>query len=284
MSENKNINYTNNDGAKFRYSASRDPKNVKTPKPERIKEALTRRAVILKTNKILAVFVLVTVVLLSTFLSVHRAVARRANLVEEYYKEIELYVFNMESGAVSLASLGEAVAYDSADVTELKALTYRLGSVIDGPFWADADLARTIHGKAETVFNRIYYGNSTEAAKASAKEYFDAVDKNYRLLGSSESYNEAAKEYNRVLDRFPTSVSKRDKAPVFERFNDVIESTVTENGDESSGASIVSIASSAVKTISSKLHSLSLFQIAGIVIAILAVTGYFSGRGRARRR
>ena len=60
MADKKNINYTNNDGAKYRYSYSANnakEKKKTMKKAEKIKEALTKRSVFWKTNRAFAIFV-----------------------------------------------------------------------------------------------------------------------------------------------------------------------------------------------------------------------------------
>ena len=42
MNDKKNVNYTNNDGAKFRYSAPRDVKSNVKAKTEKVKEAVEK--------------------------------------------------------------------------------------------------------------------------------------------------------------------------------------------------------------------------------------------------
>ena len=64
MNDKKNVNYTHNDGAKYRYSAPRDVKTEVRAKSEKVKEALTKRAVFWRTNKAFAAIVLCVVILL----------------------------------------------------------------------------------------------------------------------------------------------------------------------------------------------------------------------------
>jgi|GEM_PF-2562797 len=223
MSEKKNINYTNNDGAKYRYSAPRDTKNSAKPKPEKVKQALTKRAVLWKTNKAFAIIILVAVVLLFSTFSLWRTVYSKSGAVEKYYENIKTYAAKMTSSAKSLASLCEATNPDSTLYTETRDIISDLEKCYDTPFWRDTSLASRLYDNSEAMFNLIIYGNNSvslsTAASDDARGYFNEITSNYYQLGPSEKYTDAANKYNKAISKFPLSVLGKDRAPIFENFD-----------------------------------------------------------------
>lgn len=283
MNDKKNVNYTNNDGAKYRYSA---PRNTEAKKPEKIKEALTKRAVLWRTNKVLAIVILVAVVLLSSTLSIYRAVSGRSSLVEEYYGEIKDFVVKMTDGAKGLVSLADVVIPESADLKDTKSLLSKIDTFAEDPFWEDVTAAKSLHDKAQSLFNQIYHGNAGGSAKDSAKEYFDTTDRYYKLLGSSAHYTAAAKEYNRVASTFPVGLLSLDRVPVFEHYDD-IEVTPQETSEDHEEQStetgaFTEVVESVVSGIKSKLSSFSPLKIAATIVIAALVLSYVFGRGKRR--
>ena len=265
MADKKNINYTNNDGAKFRYSAPRDVKSNVKAKTEKVKEALTKRAVFWRTNKAFAAIVLCVVILLFSMISIWRSVASVASDVEDQYPKVKSEVTELTLAAKSLASLSEAMGGDVSDIREGIAT---LEECAKTPFWSDADAAKKLHERAETTYNRILLGDAGADAKESAKEYFEAVDSSFKSLGSYTGYKMAAEEYNDTVSRFPVSILGRDKAPVFEQYGDA---AVEEKEEESEN--IISL-------VASKIAKLSVFQIVVIVAVIAIAVGSVIGKSK----
>lgn len=212
----KNVNYTNNDGAKYRYSASQKKEPAKDKKPN---EALTKRAILWKTNKALAIAILVVVVILSSVWSIHRAISRRASVVEEYYTgtdagdaNVRKNIKEFRDNAFKLYSLGALERPEGEEVANLKALIDELDREIDSPFWKNGDLVKDIHDAASFVCN------SVGASSNNAERLYEDVDTSYMKLHRdlTENYNAAAREYNKVIKTFPVSIFGRKTAPVFD--------------------------------------------------------------------
>ena len=273
MADKKNVNYTNNDGAKFRYSASWDKDDVIREKKEKresqkakekVKEALTKRSVFWKTNRAFAIFVLVAVILISSAWSVYRAVSGAASDVKEYYENdgIRAALTNMVSSTNSLISINEAVNPESELNAECRGLAEELSRSSSDPFWDDTSLAKKLHDKAEAVYNLIAYGEGGSAeAKADAGEIYHKIDSCYKSLGDSEDYLEAAEDYNKTISKFPASVFPIDKAPIFELF--------TPNTNHSSGST--SIFSSVFSWAWALIAGLSIPQIIGLAVAVIII-------------
>ncbi len=265
MNDKKNVNYTHNDGAKYRYSAPRDVKTEVKAKSEKVKEALTKRAVFWRTNKAFAAVVLCVVILLFSMISIWRSVAAVSSDVEDQYPKIKSGVTDIVAGAKSLAAVSEALG---GDVSELRENIATLEECAKTPFWEDADAAARLHEKAETEHNKVKFGAGTADAKESAEAAFGKIDAAFRSLGSYTSYDEAAKEYNETVKTFPVSLLGRDRAPVFEKFGDAAP---LDDEEEESGPSIIS-------TIASKIARLSVFQIIVIVAVIAIAVGSVVGK------
>lgn len=266
MNDKKDVNYTHNDGAKYRYSAPRDNATAKK-KTEKVKEALTKRAVFWRTNKAFAAVVLVAVILLFSFISVVRAASRRAGVVEEYYPAVRAGVTEMTAAAKSLASVSEAVGAEGA--AELREAAASLEKDAAEPFWENVDGAKRLHETAEAASGKIYYGDAGAEAKAAAKDAFEKIDASYRSLGSSAGYREAAEEYNDTVSTFPVSLLGRDRAPVFEKFDGVPESAAEHEEDET-----------IIDAVKAKIAGLSTFQIIVIVAVIAIAVGSVIGKGK----
>lgn len=226
MNDKKNVNYTNNDGAKYRYSASKDAKKPAPQKTEKIKEALTKRAVFWRTNRAFAILVLVAVVLLSSVWSIHRAVSRRADVVEKYYAgvesgatDIKKNIVKMRDYAVQLVSLNEALNPQDEVNSDYRAAIVALDKESATPFWSDTSAAKVLHDKSASVYNSIKLSNGAKSdVKAEAESIYDSIDNCYKKLGGdlASGYAEAAKEYNKVIGRFPVSLFGKDEAPLFD--------------------------------------------------------------------
>ena len=266
MNDKKNVNYTNNDGAKYRYSAPRDVKTEVKAKSEKVKEALTKRAVFWRTNKAFAAIVLCVVILLFSMISIWRSVASVSSALEDQYPKIKSGVTGMTVGAKSLAAVSEALGNDA---TELRRAVSALEECASTPFWSDTDAAKRLHEKAETEYNKVKFGNASADAKSSAEEAFTTVDTLFKSLGSYAGYDETAKEYNETAGTFPVSILRRDRAPVFEKFGGA---TVADEDDDDGG--------SVFSTIASKIAKLSVFQIVVIVAVIAIAVGSVVGKNR----
>ena len=269
MADKKNINYTNNDGAKFRYSYSaNNAKEKKEPvkKAEKIKEALTKRSVFWKTNRAFAIFVLVAVILISSAWSVYRAVSGDASDVKEYYEDdgIRASVVNMVSSSNSLISINEAVNPDSELNADCREIAEELSREAPTPFWNDATLAKKLHDKSEAIYNLIAYGEGGSAeARADAGELYSKIDSYYKSLGDSNQYADAAADYNKTISKFPASVFPIDKAPVFERFSP----NPGQSGQDSSSG----VFSSVFSWIAALIAGLSIPQIVGLAVAVVII-------------
>ncbi len=270
MADNKNVNYTNNDGAKFRYSASWDKKDDKKDgaktspkKTEKIKEALTKRSVFWKTNRAFAIFVLVAVIILSSAWSVYRAVSGDASDVKEYYEEdgIRSAIKETVESANSLISMNEVLNPDSSLNKECRDISEELYDELTDPFWNDTSLAKRLHDKSEAIYNLIVYGDAGSAeARADAERLYGKLDAGYKSLGDSVNYSSAAEAYNKTVSRFPASLFPIDKAPVFEHFNAPASSS-----SSSSGVSAV------FSWIIAAISGLSIPQIAGLAVAVVII-------------
>ncbi len=280
---NKNINYTNNDGAKFRYSAGGGKTPVKE-KAEKVKEALTNRSAFWKTNRAFAIFVLVAAIILFSAFSIYRAVHSREKTVERCYVEasathdgVRKNVVTMTENAKSLSSLYDAVTQDGELGPEQKELISALESESVSPYWGDTSLAKELHDNSEAIYNRIYFSETDGEIKETAKQYYDALDECYKLLGSETDYTEAAEEYNKVVSKFPVSLLSKDRAPVFERYYEN-ENSGSSFGDlltdEDGSFSIFA----AVKNVVSWFFSLSIFKIILIVAVVVTVIASFANR------
>ncbi len=286
MADNKNVNYTNNDGAKYRYSASGNKKENAPKKAPKIKEALTRRAVFWKTNRTFAIIVLVAALLLFSALSIFRAVRRSASFAEDYYAEagIEKSIGSMISYSKSLASLNETLNPESGNNSECRSLAERLDGEKSTPFWADPDLAKKLFDKTEKLYNEIYYGNASAEAKRDAKDLFESFDGAYRSLGNSLDYAEAASDYNEDASRFPANLFKTERAPVFEHYktDDAEDQTGIQelDDDEDDGNFISNFVSRIVKTVKSIFSGFSAVQIIAIAVGIIILIKVLKGRNR----
>ena len=273
MADKKNVNYTNNDGAKFRYSSSWDKDDVMREKKEKreaqktkekVKEALTKRSVFWKTNRAFAIFVLVAVILISSAWSVYRAVSGDASDVKEYYESfgIRTLLKEMAEDSNSLVSMNEVLNPDSGLNAECRKLADKLYEELPDPFWNDTSLAKKLHDKAEAIYNLIAYGEGGSAqAKADAENIYGKIDSNSKSLGDSENYAKAAARYNKTISKFPASVFPIDKAPVFEQFS--------EHSGNSSGAS--GVFSSIFSWIWALIAGLSIPQIIGLAVAVIII-------------
>ncbi len=285
MADKKNVNYTNNDGAKYRYSSSWDKDDVMKEKKERresqkakekVKEALTKRSVFWKTNRAFAIFVLVAVILLSSVWSVYRAISGDKSDVKKYYESfgIRISLKEMAEDSNSLVSMNEVLNPDSALNAECRALADKLYDELPDPFWKDTLLAKKLHDKAEAVYNLIAYGEGTGAeAKADAENIYRKIDSHYKSLGSSASYARAAEGYNKTISKFPASIFPIDKAPVFEQFSD--------QSEDSSGTS--GVFSSVFSWIGALIAGLSIPQIIGLAIAVIIIVRLAVKKGEGNK-
>ena len=285
MADKKNVNYTNNDGAKFRYSASRDNRNASAPKAEKvkkIKEALTKRAIFWRTNRIFAAAVLIAVIVIFSSLAMYITVSRRSSDVKDYYPEVKSMISQMTKDAKSVSYIFDSTGGDGSSAEELRKLANELDRESETPFWSDVSLAKRLREKTEAVYSLIYYGSAKPDVKSVSKELFESVNNTYRLLGKLDDYAEAAERYDKVVSSFPLKLLSLDRAPQFEKAvqsssSDVdSEPEIIENTDIEDNSS-----PSFFSELSEKIRTLSVFQIVVIVaIALTAIGAVFGRRGR----
>lgn len=280
MNDRKNINYTNNDGAKFRYSANRENASAPKPKAEKtkkIKEALTKRAVFWRTNRVFAITVLVAVIVIFSALAMYITVSRRSSGVEKYYPEVKALVLQMTKDAKSLSYVYDSTGGESEAAADLRSIADELDRECETPFWSDVTLAKRLREKTEAVYSLIYYGGAKSDVKSAAKALFDSVNGSYRSLGLLDDYAKAAEDYGKVVSSFPLKLLSLDRAPQFEKTENVSSSgtdsepEVVEYVEEDDGVPFFS-------EISDKIRTLSAFQIVVIVAVIAIALGAVFGR------
>ena len=263
--EKKNINYTRNDGAKYRYSASPEKRSssgqsgTASEKVKKTVEALTKRAEFWKTNRAIAIVILVAVILLFSVLSCYRAVAARARQVEKYYSaEIEPALTRMLDEANRLASYCEA-KYKDIDTTELRRVSSALKSVQDKPYWS-AEMAYDVIREAQVL---------NFASNEDAKDIYDAAESCYNELSTSLNYKSAAEKYNKAASRFPTKIFSRGEAPIFKS----VSVAVSEEDD-------TGVIDNVISGIREKISDLSGFQIFIVIVASISLISYVVSKAK----
>ena len=285
MNDKKNINYTNNDGAKFRYSANRDNQNAPKPKAEKtkkIKEALTKRAVFWRTNRIFAVAVLVAVIVIFSSLAMYITVSRRSSGVEEYYPEVKSLIVQMTKDAKSLSYIYDSTGGDSNAAEEQRKIADELDRECETPFWTDVSLAKRLREKTEAVYSLIYYGSAKSDVKSAAKALYDSVSNTYRSLGTLNDFAEAAERYDKVVSSFPLKLLSLDRAPQFEKSEQSSSSDADPESEIVENINVEDDSPSFFSELSEKIRTLSVFQI--IVIVVIAVTALGAVFGRRGKR
>ncbi|MBQ7669698.1 MAG: hypothetical protein IJS45_03135 [Clostridia bacterium] len=286
MNDKKNINYTNNDGAKFRYSASRDNQNAPKPKAEKtkkIKEALTKRAVFWRTNRVFAVTVLVAVIVIFSALAMYITVSRRSSDVEEYYPEVRALVSQMTNDARSLSYIYDSTGGDRDAAEEQRKIADELDRECETPFWNDVSLAKRLREKTEAVYSLIYYGSAKADVKRAAKALYDSVNDSYRSLGTLKDYAEAAERYDKVVSSFPLRLLSLDRAPQFEKAEQSSSSDADPEPEAVENINTEDESPSFFSELTEKVKTLSVFQIIVIVAIILIAVGSVIGR-RGKRQ